>query len=55
MVEAVGEKKGMTNTGQVFEQPIRMEYLGQTFDLRRVVVRLKQGTRDGDRSYRHSD
>jgi hypothetical protein len=39
---------GTTDTGTVFEQPIRGEYQGETLDLRRVVVRLKQPTRDGD-------
>ena len=39
---------GTTETGRVFEQPIRLQYQGETFDLRRVVVRLKQPTRDGD-------
>ena len=40
---------GQTKTGKVFEQPISMEYQGQTLKLRRVVVRLKRPTRDGDR------
>lgn len=39
---------GTTDTGTVFEQSIRGEYQGETLDLRRVVVRLKQPTRDGD-------
>ena len=34
----------------MFEQPIRMEYQGETLDLRRVVVQLNQPTRDGDSS-----
>ncbi len=40
--------KGITETGTVFEQPIRLQYQGETLDLRRVLVRLKQPTRDGD-------
>ena len=43
------EPCGETETGWVFEQPIRLTYQGQILDLRRVVVRLKQPTRDGDR------
>jgi len=39
---------GTTETGTVFEQPIRLQYEGETKDLRRVVVRLKQPTRDRD-------
>lgn len=39
---------GAMATGKVFEQSIRMLYKGQTLDLRRIVVRLKHPTRDGD-------
>ena len=35
-------------TGDIFEQPVQMSYLGQTLTLRRVVVQLKQPTCDGD-------
>lgn len=44
------QDRGESQTGQVWEQPIRMEYQGQTLDLRRVVVHLKKATRDGDRT-----
>ncbi|MDJ1170022.1 transposase [Roseofilum sp. BLCC_M154] len=40
--------QGMSETGPVFEQLIRMDYQGQTQDWRRVVLRLKKTTRDGD-------
>lgn len=39
---------GSMETGAVFEHPIRLRYEGQTLTLRRIVVRLKQPTRDGD-------
>lgn len=42
------QSKGSTETGTVFEQPIQLQYEGQTLALRRIVVRLKQPTRDGD-------
>ena len=41
--------RGETETGRVFEPSIPLEYQGQIFDRRRVVIRLKQPTRDGDR------
>ena len=49
--QALGElvEAGPTPTGRVLEQPIRLRYSGQTLDLRRIVVRLNQPTRDGDR------
>jgi len=48
--EAMDELKAMgkTETGEVFEQPIRLQYEGQNLELRRIVVRLYQPTRDGD-------
>lgn len=39
---------GETSTGQVWEQPIRLSHHGQSLELRRVVIRLNQPTRDGD-------
>lgn len=39
---------GETTKGRVFEQPISLFYEGQTLQIRRVVVRLKKPTRDGD-------
>jgi hypothetical protein len=42
------EYRGETTTGQVWEQPIRLHHDGQTLELRRIVVRLNQPTRDGD-------
>jgi hypothetical protein len=41
------EYRGETTTGQVWEQPIRLHHDGQTLELRRIVVRLNQPTRDG--------
>ena len=39
---------GKMPTGEVFEQPIRLLYEGQSLNVRRVVVRLNCPTRDGD-------
>lgn len=40
---------GETTKGRVFEQPISLKHEGQTLELRRVVIRLKNPTRDGDK------
>ncbi len=40
---------GRIETGEVFEQDVRMEMEdGRTLDLRRITIRLDQATRDGD-------
>ena len=39
---------GESETGSVWEQTVRLEQSGQQLQLRRVVVRLHQPTRDGD-------
>jgi IS4 transposase len=49
--ELIGTRKakGKTPTGQVYEQKIRMvDAKGKTHTLRRVTVKLKKATRDGD-------
>jgi IS4 transposase len=41
---------GATETGEVWEQEFRLpEYAGQSLLIRRVIVKLRQATRDGDR------
>jgi IS4 transposase len=42
--------KGDSATGKVYEQPIKFEYEGKSYRLRRVTVELLQPTRDGDMS-----
>jgi IS4 transposase len=42
--------KGDSATGKVYEQPIKFEYEGQVYHLRRITVELLQPTRDGDMS-----
>lgn len=43
------KKIGKTETGTVFEQAFHLpEYDGQSITVRRIVVRLKEPTRDGD-------
>jgi hypothetical protein len=40
--------RGRTATGWVYEQPLELEYEGQTLEVRRVTVELDQPTQDGD-------
>ncbi len=40
---------GPSATGDVYEQPVELNYQGQTLSIRRVVVKLDQPTRHGDR------
>jgi len=42
--------KGDSATGKVYEQPIKFEYEGKSYHLRRITVELLQPTRDGDMS-----
>jgi hypothetical protein len=48
--ETTGPRKkvGNCDSGVVYEQPIRLEYHGQTLALRRITVKLKSPTRDGE-------
>jgi hypothetical protein len=48
--ELIGKRKriGTTDTGQVYEQPIRLRHNGQEMVIRRVTVELYEPTRDGD-------